>query len=126
MAEVRPVISSIAHKDTIKILNNQTINPSSEYSVNLEVPYGKTGVALTVQATYDASATKGIKIEVYWSPDGTNYDTDTDEVYTHPFSAGATKQKTYVIQCVHPYLRIKIVNEDSSYGVTVNAWVTYI
>lgn len=126
MVEPRPKVVSIAEKETEKVIDGAIVSPGSYVDEDLEVPSGKTGLALTVRATYDASATQGVQIEVYYSPDGTNYDTDTDEVYDHPFEAGKTKQKTHVIQCVHPYVRIRIKNLDSSYAVTVSAWVTFI
>jgi len=120
------IVTSLVSRETSQVLSSQTIAGGGYQDIDITLGTGKSGVALTVRATYDASASNGITISVYYSPDGTNYDTDTDDTYTHPFQAGATKQKTYVIASVHPYMKIRITNNDSTYSVTVDAWVTQI
>ena len=120
------IVTSLVSRETSQVLNGETIDGGSHRDVDIAIGAGKSGVALTVKASYNASATNGISIDILYSPDGTNYDTDTDDTYTHPFQAGATKQKTYVIASVHPYMRVRITNNDPTYSVTVDAWVTQI
>ena len=114
------------NKITEQKLSSYSLSGGGSVNIDITVPTDKSAIALIVKATYDPSATAGIKIYVYWSPDGTNYDTDTDEIYDHPFAAGATKQKTYIIHAVTPYVRIVIENLDPTYAVTLDMWVTYI
>ena len=115
------------HKSTEQKLSNYSLSAGGSVNVDLTIPAGKSAFALTIRASYDANATAGIEFYIYWSPDGSNWDTDTDEVYTDfPFAAGATKQKTYIIHAVTPYVRVVIKNKDANYAVTLNVWVSYI
>jgi len=107
-------------------LSNYLLSAGSSVNIDLTVPDGGSAIALIVKATYNPSATAGVRFYVYWSPDGLNWDTDTDEFYDHPFAAGATKQKTYIVHAITPYVRIVIENLDSTYAVTLSVWVTYI
>jgi hypothetical protein len=94
--------------------------------VNVAVPNGYSGVAATLKAVYNASATAGVQLEVYHSQDGSNWDSDTDDIVVHPFAAGATKQKTYIFPSVCPNIRFRVKNLDSTYAVTVSLWRTFI
>ena len=71
------------HKVIEQKLSGYSLGAGSSTNIDIEVPSGKTAIALIVKATYDANASAGIKIYVYWSPDGTNYDTDTDLSLIH-------------------------------------------
>jgi len=119
-------VASLADKETEQKLSSYSLGAGATYNVDVTIPTGKTGVAVTLKAAYNASATDGVTLNVLYSPNGTDYDTDTDDSYTHPFTAGQTKQKTYVIAAIHPYVRLQMVNNDGSYGATVDMWVTYI
>jgi len=124
--EVYRKVFTISEKDVTQLADNETVNANSYKDYDLEVPLGKTGIAITLKATYESSATQGAKIELYYSQDGLNWDTDTDTTYDMPFSAGETKQKTFVTQAVTPYIRIRVKNLDSSKAMTISLWVTSI
>jgi len=111
---------------TIKKLENYSLAAAASIDVDLPVPYGSRAVAVTVKATYNASATKGVKFEVYRSQNGTDWDTVTDDSYPLPFTAGATVQETETIGAVPPYVRVKILNLDGTYAATVSLWITFI
>lgn len=119
-------VRTFADKTTEQKLSSYSLGAGASYNVDVTVPAGKTGVAVTLKAAYNVAATAGVTLNVLYSPDGTNYDTDTDDSYALPFTAGATKQKTYVIAAIHPYIRLQVVNNDTSYGATIDMWVTYI
>ena len=123
--DVKPVKVGV-HKSIEQKLSDYSLAGGGSVSIELTVPEGLSKIALVVKATYNSSASSGIRIKVYWSPDGSNWDTDTDEVYDHPFEAGKTKQKTYVIHALTPYVKIVIENLDPDYAVTLNAWINYI
>ena len=119
-------ISSHHEKVTQQPLVATSIAGGATQNVDLTIPPGKTGIAVSLKTAYDASATDGVRLDALHSPDGTNYDTDTDDTIIHPFAAGTTKQKTYTILGVHPYIRLAIVNLDETYATTADLWVTYI
>ena len=79
------------------------------------------GIVVTVQATYDADATAGVKCLILTSPDNSNFDTDNDAyaVFYPSFTAGATVQASVGIGAEVKYYELKIVNLDGSYAVNV-------
>ena len=84
-------------------------------------------IVTTVRATYDASATAGIRVRWLYSMDGTNYDSVEDSeaqgnYYDLSFTAGATRQATILIPIFAPYVRIQIVNLDATYAATIDVW----
>jgi len=115
----------LALRSTSQIANGETIPAGGSNDYTVAIPDDKSKVAITIKVDYDASATDGASFGVYWSPDGTNYDTDTDDSYTLPFAAGASKQKTYMFEAPHSYLKINVANADATYDATVSIWVTY-
>ena len=109
-----------------KVLSAQTIDAASasEFVVRGE---GYSAVVVTVRATYDASATSGVRVRWLYSPDNTNFDSpedaeDAGNYESLTFSAGATRQRTVLIPLLQKYTKVQIVNLDSSYAVTVDAW----
>ncbi len=119
-------VATQADKVTQQPLSAVSIAAASTQNADIVVPTGRSGIAVTLKATYDVSATAGVRLDALYSPDGTNYDTDTDDTYAHPFTAGTTKQKTYIIPAIHPYVRLAVVNLDASYAVTTDLWVTFV
>ena len=82
------------------------------------------GVNVSIQATYDSSATDGVKVLVLTSPDNSNFDTDDDAyvVFYPSFTAGATVQTTISVGPEVKYFKVKVINLDGSYAVSV--WVS--
>ena len=119
-------ISSHHEKVTQQPLVATSIAGGATQNVDLTIPPGKTAIAVSLKTAYDASATDGVRLDVLHSPDGTNYDTDTDDTIIHPFAAGTKKQKTYIIPAIHPYVRLAVVNLDASYAVTTDLWATFV
>ena len=111
-----------------RVLSAQTIDAASasEFVVRGE---GYSAVVVTVRATYDASATSGVRVRWLYSPDNTNFDSvedaeDAGNYENLTFSAGATRQRTITIPLMQKYTKVQIVNLDSSYAVKVSAWKT--
>ena len=113
-------------KDVSIRLNNASISGGGSQDIDIDVPEWATGCAVTVRATYDASANAGVKFEVYSSPDGISWDTNTDDEFTLPFIAGETVQKTEIVAVGPPNVRIRVTNLDSTHTATVSLWTTFI
>jgi len=111
-----------------RVLSAQTIDAASasEFVVRGE---GYSAVVVTVRATYDASATSGVRVRWLYSPDNTNFDSpeDAEDAGYYKdltFAAGATRQRTVVIALLQKYTKVQIVNLDGSKSVTVDVWKT--
>jgi len=116
--------------DSERVLSAQTIDSASasEFTVRGE---GYSALVVTVRATYDASATAGVRVRWLYSPDNTNFDSpeDAEDAGNYSdltFSAGATRQRTVLIPLLQKYTKVQIVNQDASYAVTVDAWKVLI
>ena len=105
-------LAQIQEKTKTAILQNYTLH--STYETHLQIPPNKTGIALTLKSQYHPSSLSGINIYIYYSQDGVNYDTDTDEIYSLPHQAGQVKQKTFIIPAVTNFIKIKIENTDTN------------
>jgi len=81
-------------------------------------------LSLTIRCTFNAGATAGGTAELYYSPDGKNWDTIPYADFAITLSAGETVQRTVTIDTPeHGYVKLKIVNNDSSQAITdVKAW----
>jgi len=88
-------------------------------------------LAVTVKATYDASAVAGVRVRWLYSPDGSNFDSPEDAESAGnyedlTFEAGKTRQRTMLIPLFTPYVKVEIVNLDKVYPVIVDAWTTLL
>ncbi len=113
-----------------RVLSAQTIDAASlsEFVVRGE---GYSAVVVTVRATYDASATSGVRVRWLYSPDNTNFDSpeDAEDAGNYAdltFSAGATRQRTVLIPLLQKYTKVQIVNQDASKAVVVDVWKVLI
>lgn len=76
-------------------------------------------LTITAKCTYDGSATVGAVLNLYYSPDGENWDTIPYAYFNINLTAGSTVQETHNIDAPeHGYMSIAIKNNDSSYTVT--------
>jgi len=118
--------NALVKKDILKELDQYSLGAGLSVNVDVDVPEGRCGSIVTLKATYDPTSTKGVRLEVYTSPDGVNWDTDTDEIYDLPFEAGATRQKPFIVPALHPNIRFTVINLDPTYAVTISLWRTFI
>jgi len=114
---------------TEHVLESETIDPSDLSEFSITNANGYSAAVVTVKATYDASATAGVRIRWLYSPDGTNFDSEDaaeaeGQYVDLTFAAGETKIETVLIPIFQPYVKVQVVNLDSSYAVTVDAWKT--
>ena len=84
---------------------------------------------ITVSATYDTSATSGIRVRWLYSPDNINFDSieDAEDAGYYKdltFAAGEIRQRTVLIPLLQKYMKVQIVNLDSSASVIVDVWKT--
>jgi len=88
---------------------------------------GYSALVVIVRASYDPSATAGVRIRWLYSSNGTDFDSPEDaedqgNYEDLTFSAGTTRQRTVLIPILADNVRVQIVNLDSSYAVTVDVW----
>jgi len=112
-----------------QVLSGQSIAAGDKAEFVVSGTEGYSAVVVTVKASYDPSATAGVRVRWLYSPDGTNFDSEdsaeAEGQYTDlKFVAGETKVETVLIPIFQPYVKVQIVNLDSSYAVTVDAWKT--
>jgi len=83
-------------------------------------------LAVTVRVTYDDSATAGVRLKLYFSPDGDNYDTVAYAYFDIDLAAGETIQETKLVDSPEKgHLRVAVENLDESCAATaISAWVS--
>ena len=121
-------VNTIWTRNTIVVTSGTTVLAGSNYVALIDtIPAEHTGAIITVRLTYNASATAGATINTYYSPDGTYWDTEPVDSFSLPFTAGTTIQKSYIVAAPCKGLEIEIVNNDSSYDLTIDyLWLTTI
>jgi len=128
-------ISLSTHRDALKPtrasptkdLSSQSITAGGVQNIDKSGLDGYSVLMVIVKATYNSSATQGVRVRWLYSPDGTNYDSpeDAEDAGNYEdltFSAGATRERTILIPVLTDNIRVQIVNLDSSYSVTVDVW----
>lgn len=116
-----------ARSSVIRDLSSHTINANGIAEITKSDLNGWSALVVVVKANYSSSATNGIRVRWLYSPDGSNFDSvedaETQANYENlTFSAGAIRQRTILIPIFTNYIKIQIVNLDSSYPVTVDVW----
>jgi len=128
-------ISLSALRDALKptrappeqVLTSQSIDAGDKAEFTVSDMDGYSAIVVTVKATYDSSATAGVRVRWLYSPNGTDFDSEEDaedqgNYVDLTFGAGATRQRTVLIPILSDFIRIQIINLDSSVSVTVDAW----
>jgi len=113
----------------IKVFDSQSLSPSEIAQYTAISGHYSAGI-VTVSATYDSSATSGVRIRWLYSPNGSLFDSPEDAINEGnykdlTFSAGETRTRTIIIPFLQPYVRVQIVNLDSSCSVTIDCYHTY-
>jgi len=115
----------------VQELSSQSIpaGGTAEFTVNAAQTDGYSALVVTVKAAYNASATQGVRVRWLYSPDGTNFDSIEEAEAAENYediglAAGATRIKTILIPLFQPYVKVQVVNLDTGYAVTVDAWRT--
>jgi len=103
-----------------KILEAASVRPSgTAVGQALKIPDGVKTLLLTCKLTYHASASRGAEVKIYTNPTGESWDTDPYASFLMPFSAGATKQKTVLVDVEGlEFIRADVENLDSSYPIS--------
>lgn len=101
------------------LLNRANIAASGRaYSSSIPLIRAR-GVSVTGRVKFHGSATGKAVVEIYYSPDGSNWDTSPFGSFDLAVSAGAEVQITsYVVVPEHGWLMFAIRNTDSSYALT--------
>lgn len=120
--------SLVTVRESLGTLFEGTIDAGDTKDIVIEVPNGYSAVLVTVKATYNASATSGVRVRWLFSQDGTDYDSpeDAEEQGNYEdltFSAGKTRQRSVLVPALTPYIKVQVVNLDTSYPVAVKVTV---
>ena len=83
-------------------------------------------LSITTRLIFNGSGTVDATINLYYSPDGSNYDTEAFATWDLTVDVGATVQRTVVLDVPeHGFIYASIVNGDSSYTLTsTKMWYT--
>uniref|UniRef100_A0A6H1ZYL7 Uncharacterized protein n=1 Tax=viral metagenome TaxID=1070528 RepID=A0A6H1ZYL7_9ZZZZ len=88
------------------------------YSKNVSLRYART-ISVTARVKFHAAATGKATIEVYYSPDGTNFDTSIYGSFDIAVSAGNEKQASAVVTLPeHGVIKFAIYNTDAAQVLT--------
>lgn len=85
-------------------------------------------LTVTVRVTYNAAATSGLRLNLYFSPDGKNYDTVPFAYYDIDLTADATCQETKVVDAPERgYLSFSVQNLDAAQAATnIFVWIDVV
>ena len=76
-------------------------------------------VAITARCSYGSNITQELRVSIFYSPDGKNYDTIPFTFFNIDFKTNAVQQKTQLIEILPTGLFIiKVKNMDSGKNVT--------
>ncbi len=119
-------MENVRHRKVItKLTSEVTIAASASNTSSVYETKDAQKLAISVKATFHASATKGITVYVYTSPDGDNYDTDELFSFEPSFTAGSSIQKTAFFDPDMQEMKVKVTNNDTGQSVTaVSVWIT--
>ena len=77
-------------------------------------------VTFTGRVNFAAGANAAVTMNVYFSPDGNNWDTTPYAVLGIPFTVSSTIQRTLLVDPPeHGYLRVQLANGDQTRTVTI-------
>ena len=115
----------------VQELSTQSIPASDKTEFTISDADGYSAAVITIKATYNASATQGVRVRYSYSPNRIDFDSEdaaeAEGQYNNiAFAAGETKVETMLIPLLQPYLSAQIVNLDSSVSVTVDVWITLL
>lgn len=117
-----PVDTSPGDKTATEVLNEASIAAGDTTDIgdcaDIDLSGGPPTLAVTVEATYNAAATLGVRVHVRSSYDGTNWDTEDWDVWDAGFTAGSSIRETRNYDTDPMYLRVLIENLDSGQAVT--------
>lgn len=117
-----PVDTSPGLKTATTALDEATIAAGATTALGdctaIDLSDGEHTLALTVEATYDGTATQGIKIHVRTSYDGTNFDNIDWDSFTPSFTAGATIRQTKHYDTSPYAIKVLVENLDGVRTVT--------
>jgi len=121
---VKQAVWTVQGKLITLLADSETIPAGSSKSYDFEIPENHTGAVITARLTYDASATSGATINTYYSHDGDNFDTEAVDTLSPAFTAGETKQQSFIVATPCKVLRIEVVNNDAGYDLTLDKlWI---
>jgi hypothetical protein len=83
-------------------------------------------LSITVRVTFDGTVNADTTVNLYYSPDGNNWDTTVYTSFIIPFVISTTKQRTRIIDPPeHGYMSVAVVNGSAAGALSsVICWYT--
>lgn len=117
-----PVDTSPGEKTATEVLDQASIAAGATTVIgdcaDIDLSGGPPTLALTVEATYNAAATLGIRVHIRTSYDGTNWDTLDWDSWTAGFAPGSSIRQTKHYDGDPMYCRVLVENLDPVQAVT--------
>lgn len=109
-------------KSPLGVIDNLAV--STEQIIGDVTLYRIETFTVTTRVVYNGSATAGIRLNIYFSPDGKNYDTVPYAYYDIDLTAGGTIQETKIVDAPEQgNLRVCVENLDGTYTATsIKVW----
>jgi hypothetical protein len=125
-SEVAPI-----REETVKVLDGEVVDPGGMAEFTVESFSRHSAVVVSVRASYHESATAGVRVRWLYSADNLSFDSVEDAELAGnyedlSFAAGEVRQRTVLIPLFKPYVKIQIVNRDTSYPATISCWKTML
>jgi len=97
---------------------------SSEKDIGNVKLYRVETFTVTTRVIYSAAATAGIRLNMYFSPDGKNYDTIPYAYYDIDFTLGVTVQETKIVDAPEQGdMRFAVQNLDAGQAaISIKVW----
>ncbi len=112
---VAKVVTKILDKTPIAFATTTALTDCTAIDLHTS---GYSTLAITVETTYNAAATRGIKIHVLTSRDNVNWDTADWDSWSASFTAGASIRQTQVYSTEPAYLKVLVENLDPAQTIT--------
>jgi len=107
------------------VIGNIPLSTSGNSDGSIPLVRART-LSITVRLTFGGQIDADATVELYYSPDGSNWDTIPYTSFIIPFTISTTKQRTAIIDPPeHGYVRVAIKNNSAADALSiVTCWYT--
>ena len=129
---VQILATSTPFRVVMPVVTLDSLPAGSATELGAHPPIGTENInalSLTVESTYASEATAGVRVHVFPSCDGLNYDTEPVGSLDNHFAAGRTGRKTLPVDSSCQFLGLTVENLDAkcaATGITVRATLGYL
>lgn len=117
---VQIIATSVPFRIVMPVMTLDELAPASTTELTACPPLGTENInslALTVECTYDDQAAAGLKVKVFPSCDGLNYDSEPTCTIDNYFTPGASCRRTVPLDSCCQFLGLSLENTDARCAV---------